>query len=130
MRWLSPDSPRCAPCSGLAKSCDPATALIHASEMERLGPGPVTPSWIVPMAAEVVALPTARRGARRARGRGGVGPSGNTGSPTSAAAWATANPAKDWTSASAGVIEIRLLSASGQSTAALSTECRRSTPAE
>ena len=30
-----------APCSGLAKYCDPDTALIHASEMERLGPGPV-----------------------------------------------------------------------------------------
>ena len=29
-------------------------ALIHASEMERLGPGPVTPSWMVPMAADVV----------------------------------------------------------------------------
>ena len=44
------------PCSGLAKSCELAMALIHASEMERLGPGPVTPSWMVPMAADVVAL--------------------------------------------------------------------------
>ena len=32
-----------APCSGLAKSVEDETALIHASEMVRLGPGPVTP---------------------------------------------------------------------------------------
>ena len=41
---------------GLAKYFDPATALIHASEMDRLGPGPVTPNWMVPMAAEVDVL--------------------------------------------------------------------------
>ena len=45
-----------APWSGLAKCCDPAMALIQASEMDRLGPGPVTPSWMVPMAADVVGL--------------------------------------------------------------------------
>ncbi len=44
---------------GLAKNCDPAMALIHASEMERLGPGPMTPSWMVPIAAEVGADPAA-----------------------------------------------------------------------
>jgi hypothetical protein len=33
-----------APCTGLTKYWDPDTALIHAAEMERLGPGPVTPS--------------------------------------------------------------------------------------
>ena len=42
-----------APWMGLAKRLDPATALIQASEMERLGPGPVTPSWMVPIAADV-----------------------------------------------------------------------------
>ena len=65
-----------APCTGLAKYCDAETALIQASEIERLGPGPLTCRLIVPMAAErvPVAEPGARhsRGARRARrsGRG------------------------------------------------------------
>ena len=48
-----------APCMGLANSVDPATALIHAAEMDRLGPGPVTPNWMVPIAAEVVLLEAA-----------------------------------------------------------------------
>ena len=56
------------PCRGLAKSCDEDTALIHASEIVRLGPGPVTASWTVPMAADVGAARAAGsgRGARAA----------------------------------------------------------------
>ena len=69
---------------GLANSCEPETALIHASDIERLGPGPVTEVWIVPIAAEVVAvLPevvaavvapdvVSRCGGRRARERRSV----------------------------------------------------------
>lgn len=48
-----------APCTGLAKKCDPAMALIHASEIDRSGPGPTTPRATEPMAADVGVDPTA-----------------------------------------------------------------------
>ena len=65
-----------APCSGLAKYCDPEMALIHASEIDRLGPGPSTLRLIVPMAADWVPV-AARRGSTgggtRCRCGGGTG---------------------------------------------------------
>ena len=62
-----------APWSGLAKSCDPAMALIHASEMERLGPGPVTAELNGPDGGRRRRAAAARRAARGGRGRGGAG---------------------------------------------------------
>ena len=41
-----------APCTGLVRSLDLATALIQASEMARLGPGPVTFITTLPIAAD------------------------------------------------------------------------------
>ena len=114
------------PWSGLAKYGDPATALIHASEMERLGPGPVTPIWMVPMAAEVVEL---RRSATLAVVVAAVVAPAVV-PVRRAAVGATAAPLNVWTLALAGVIEIRWLRASGQSTAELRTDARRATPAE
>ena len=62
-----------APCSGLAKSWDPDTALIHASEIDRLGPGPVTLRSIVPMAADWVAVAAPARSCGAGGGGGGAG---------------------------------------------------------
>ena len=113
-----------APCSGLAKYCDPAMASIHASEIDRLGPGPVTLSCTDPMAAEVVgvAVPELVAGDAVVVDADDVDEL-----EPEAGAWVT--PVNDCTFAVEGVIEIRLPRTSGQSTAELSTEARRLTPA-
>src|SRR5664280_3919003 len=109
-----------APWTGLAKYCEPATALIHASEMDRLGPGPVTPRSIVPMAAEVVELDPPDVPAEGAAALGEA---------VEPATTAVAEPLNDCTLAAVGVIEIRLFSARGQSIAESNTLARRARPA-
>src|SRR3974390_2824991 len=95
-------------------------ALIHASEIERSGPGPLTARFTVPIAAEVVpeaAVPAA----------GVVVPLGDAALPVADVALLL-EPRNDSTLAWAGVIEINSFSASGQSTAELSTDDRRDKP--
>ncbi len=120
-----------APCSGLAKTFDPATALIHASEMERLGPGPVTEIWTVPIAADVGALEPPAAAPVDEDDPAEVVVAGLPAAAPVAAPppVVTAAPSKAWTLAFAGVIEINVLRASGQSMAELMTEARRVTPA-
>jgi hypothetical protein len=114
-----------APWMGLAKRLDPAMALIQASEMDRLGPGPVTPSWILPMAADVVVdRPVVAPDAVDAV----VAPA-DVEAPVPDVP-VVEDPLNDWTSAPGGVMEIRFPRARGQSTAEPSTEARRATPAE
>ncbi len=115
-----------APWTGLAKYCDPAMALIHASEIERLGPGPVTLRSTVPMAADVVGLEALAVPADVAVAAD-VGEVGAADELEVGAAWVVPWNVSTW--APAGVIEMRLPNTRGQSMAELSTEARRFTPA-
>src|SRR5664280_588676 len=112
-----------APWTGLAKYCEPATALIHASEMDRLGPGPVTPSSMVPMAAEVVGLDAPDAPDAPAAGAAALGEA------VEPVTTAVAEPWNDCTWAAVGVIAMRLFRARGQSIAESNTLARRARPA-
>src|ERR1700689_1360389 len=105
-------------------------ALIHASEIERLGPGPLTAIEMVPMAADVVELLPAEAALDEVAEvvAAVVAPALVAVLPPEAGA--TAAPANVCTLALAGVIEIRWLMARGQSTAELRTDALRAMPAE